>query len=164
MTEDKSKDVIVEGTQFYRRRNFRDAFRYIVITVVVFGMFSFITLWFAIDSGARKAYREARDVRKAFRAVGIEYYGDMQSIYDPNRSNGMAEGAAEKLAEISQCNGTVTLYEWDETGNGPLSFEYCKGLYRVVYTDTGMESGMQSGIEGNFKVYYSFELFKYEAE
>lgn len=164
MSDNNSNTAQVEGTQFYKRSNFGDAFRIILITVVVFGLFSFLALWFAVDSGARQAYREARDVRKAFRAVGTEYYGELKSIYDPNRGNGMIDGAAEKIADISQRNGTVTLYEWDSKSNGPISFEYRTGLYRVVYTDTGIESGMQSGVEGDFKVYYSFELLKYEAE
>ena len=164
MSDNKSNVVQVEGTQFYRRSNFRDALRIIVITLVIFCLLAFLSLWFAIDSGARQAYKEARDVRKALRAVGTEYYGEMSSIYDPNSSTGLAEGAAEKIASISNRDGTVTLYEWDAKGNGPISFEYRTGLYRVVYTDTGLAEGMQSGVEGDFKVYYSFELLKYEAE
>ena len=164
MSDNKSNSVQVEGTQFYRRGNFREALRIIVITLVVFVLMAFLTLWFAIDSGARQAYKEARDVRKALRAVGTEYYGEMSSIYDPNSSTGLADGAAEKIANISRRDGTVTLYEWDDKGNGPISFEYRTGLYRVVYTDTGLAEGIQSGVEGDFKVYYSFELLKYEAE
>ncbi len=164
MSDSNSNPVQVEGTQFYRRGTFRDVFRISVITLVIFILLAFLTLWFAIDSGARQAYKEARDVRKALRAVGTEYYGDMSSIYDPNSSTGLAKGAAEKIASISQRDGTVTLYEWDDKGNGPISFEYRTGLYRVVYTDTGLAEGMQSGIEGDFKVYYSFELIKYEAQ
>ena len=164
MSDSNSNPVQVEGTQFYRRGNFREALRIIVITLVVFVLMAFLTLWFAIDSGARQAYKEARDVRKALRAVGTEYYGEMSSIYDPNSSTGLAKGAAEKIASISQRDGTVTLYEWDDKGNGPISFEYRTGLYRVVYTDTGLAENMQSGIEGDFKVYYSFELIKYEAQ
>ena len=164
MSDNNSNTVQVEGTQFYRRSNFRDTLRIIVITLVIFCLLAFLTLWFAIDSGARQAYKEARDVRKALRAVGTEYYGEMSSIYDPGSSNGLTEGAAEKIADISRRNGTVTLYEWDAKANGPISFEYQTGLYRVVYTDTGRANGIQSSVEGDFKVYYSFELLKYEAE
>ena len=76
----------------------------------------------------------------------------------------MAEGAAEKVAFISERKGTVTLYEWDSEDNGPLSFEYRKGLYRVVYNDTGIYNGLTSGVEGNFTVYYSLELLNYDTE
>ena len=164
MSENNSNPAQIEGTQFYRRSNFAEALRIIVITVAVFAMVSFVFGWFVIDSGARQAYKEARDVRKALRAVGTEYYGDQTSIYDPDRVDGMVAGAAEKVAFISERKGSVTLYDWDTRDNGPLSFEYRKGLYRVVYTDTGASNGTSSGVEGNFKVYYSFELLNYEAE
>ena len=164
MSENKSNGVTVEGTRFYKRSNFREALRIIVITVVIFGLSTFLALWFALDSGARQAYKEARDVRKALRAVGTEFYGDLSSIYNPNNPNGLSEGAAEKIAEISHRNGTVILYEWDETTNAPIKFEYRKGLYQVIYVDSGDRTGTQSGVEGNFKVYYSLELLNYDAE
>lgn len=164
MSENNSNPVQVEGTQFYKRSNFAEFFRIIVITVVVFSMLCLLFLWFLVDSGARQAYKEARDIRKALRAVGTEYYGEMTSIYNPNSADGMVDGAAEKIAYTSQRKGTVTLYEWDSQNNCPLSFEYQKGLYHVVYTDSGYTTGTSSGVEGDFKVYYSFEILKYEAE
>ena len=164
MSDDNSTELKVEGTQFYKRSNFADIFKIIVITVIIFGLLSFLALWFVIDSGARQAYKEARDVRKAFRAVGTEYYGELTSIYDPSKANGLTEGAEDKIAYISQRNGTVILYEWDNKENAPISFEYQKGLYRVVYRDTGATNEESSGVEGDFKVYYSFELLSYEAE
>lgn len=164
MSDDNSKEVRVEGTRFYRRDYFRDAMRITAVTLVILVSLSILSLWFVIDSGARQAYKEARDVRKALRAIGIEYYGVASNIYDPNKSDGLTDGAAEKIAELSHRNGSVTLYEWDSEGNGPLSFEYCTGLYRVVYTDTGYYDGIQSGVEGDFKVYYSFELLEFDAE
>ena len=163
MSESKSNGITVEGTRFYKRSGFREALRIIVVTVVIFGLSSFLALWFAIDTGARQAYKEARDIRKALRAVGTEFYGSMSSIYNPNDPTGLSEGAAEKVAEISHRNGTVILYEWDDKTNTPIRFEYRKGLYQVIYVDTGDKSGSQSGLEGNFKVYYSLELLNYEA-
>lgn len=162
--EERQETVQIEGTQFYRRSRYADIFRIIIITVVIFAMLTVLSAWFIIDSGARQAYKEARDVRKALRAVGTEYYGELTSIYDPNRADGMTDGAADKVAFISQRKGKVTLYDWDELNNGPLSFEYTKGMYRVVYKDTGIDKGISSGVEGDFKVYYSFELLKYEAQ
>lgn len=164
MSESKSNGIIIEGTRFYKRSGFRDALRIAVITVVIFGLSSFLALWFALDTGARQAYKEARDIRKALRAVGTEFYGEMSSIYNPNDPTGLSEGAAEKIAEISHRNGTVILYEWDEENNAPIRFEYRKGLYQVIYVDSGDRTGSQTGLEGNFKVYYSLELLNYESE
>ncbi len=88
----------------------------------------------------------------------------MSSIYNPNDPTGLSKGAAEKIAEISHRNGTVILYEWDETTNAPIKFEYRKGLYQVIYVDSGERTNTQSGLEGNFKVYYSLELLNYDVE
>lgn len=164
MSDNKSNEIHIEGTRFYKRSGFREALRIIVATVVIFGLSAFLAIWFAVDIGARQAYKEARDIRKALRAVGTEFYGDMSSIYDPNNSTGLSSGAAEKIAEISHRNGTVILYEWDDTNNAPIKFEYRKGLYQVIYIDSGSRIGTQSGVEGNFKVYYSLELLNYDAE
>ena len=164
MSDNSTVEAHVEGIRFYRRSNFRDALRIVVITLVVFASLSVFALWFAIDSGARQAYREARDVRRALKAVGTEYYGGLTPIYDPASSTGLAEGAADKIAVLSQRKGLVILNEWDDKDNAPVSFEYHKGPYRVVYTDTGDLSGVTTGVEGTFKIYYSLELLTYEAE
>ena len=79
MPDSNSNQVQVEGIQFYKRSNIADIFRIVVITLVVFVCLAILILWFAIDSGARRAYKEARDVRKALRAVGTEYYGEASS-------------------------------------------------------------------------------------
>ncbi|PWJ70213.1 hypothetical protein B0O40_0043 [Ruminococcaceae bacterium R-25] len=164
MSDSKSNEVQIEGTRFYKRSNFREALRIIVVTVVIFSSTTILALGFALDTGARQAYKEARDIRKALRAVGTEFYGDMSSIYNPNDPTGLSKGAAEKIAEISRRNGTVILYEWDETTNAPIKFEYRKGLYQVIYVDSGERTNTQSGLEGNFKVYYSLELLNYDVE
>ena len=67
MPESKSNEVQIEGTRFYKRSNFREALRIAVVTVVIFGLSSFLALWFALDTGARQAYKEARDIRKALK-------------------------------------------------------------------------------------------------
>ncbi len=164
VSENKTNQVFVEGTQFYRDRGAGSVARTVIIVLVGLVALSCFAAWAIVDSGARQAYKEARDVRKALRAVGTEYYGGMRSIYDPTRSDGMAPGAAERVAEISTRSGEVTLYTWDDINNIPISFEYQKGLYCVVYTDTGSSADGDLGLEGDFEVYYSFRLLRFEAE
>jgi hypothetical protein len=120
--EEKQSEVKVEGTQFYKRSEIADIFRITVISVVIIGMLSFLVLWFVIDSGARQAYKEARDIRKALRLVGTEYYGEVSSIFDPDSATGLTDGAAEKIASISERTGDVILYEWDDETNRPNKF------------------------------------------
>ena len=153
-----SEKVHVEGTQFYRRSAVRDILRIVIITIVTFVAIFVLAAWAIIDAGARQAFKEARDIRRALRIVGTEYYGNMSSIYDQYSVNGMTEGAAEKIADISTRQGEVILYSWDEESNAPLQFEYRTGLYRVIYSDTGSHDGISVGVEGDFHVYYSFEV------
>ncbi|MBR5386314.1 MAG: hypothetical protein IK142_01885 [Clostridiales bacterium] len=165
MSDDRSShEVHVEGTQFYRRSAIADIFRIVLITVVVLVAVSVLAAWAIVDAGARQAHKEARDIRKALRIVGTEYYGELTSIYDPYSSNGMVDGAAEKIADISTRGGEVILYSWDDSSNAPLQFEYRNGLYRVIYTDTGVSEGYSAGVEGEFNVYYSFEILHFDAE
>ena len=164
MPDNKQNEVRVEGTQFYRRSRIADVLRIVVVTLVVFVAIMILAAWAIIDAGARQTYKEARDVRRALRIVGTEYYGGFESIYDPHRVDGLTEGAAERIADISTRDGMVILYSWDDEVNAPLQFEYRSGLYRVVYTDTGVAKGYTAGVEGIFNVYYSFEILHFEAE
>ncbi len=162
--DNQSENVFIEGTQFYRRSGAERILRIVLIGVVGMVVVAVIILWGAIDAGGRQAYKEARDIRKALRAVGTEYYGGRNSIYDPSSSTGLVPGAAQRIAEISTRDGEVILYSWDAQNNIPLQFEYRKGLYRVVYTDYGTTEEFTEGTEGDFSVYYSFEILKFKAE
>lgn len=164
MSDNKSSEVHVEGTRFYKRSMFADVLRIVIITVVTLVAVTILAGWAVVDAGARQAYKEARDVRRALRMVGTEYYGDLISIYDPHSVNGMVNGADEQIAEISTRDGEVILYSWDNENMVPLQFEYRKGLYRVIYTDSGVEDSSLSGIDGNFRVYYSFEILHFDAQ
>ena len=164
MPESKPKEVRVEGTQFYRRSAIADVLRIVLISSVTLVAISILVFWAVIDSGAREAHKEARDIRRALRIVGTEYDGNLLSIYDQHSPNGLAEGAAEAIAEISTRDGDVILYSWNEESNTPIQFEYRKGLYRVIYTDYGIGDDYSAGVEGDFVVYYSFEILNFEAE
>lgn len=164
MSGDRSNEVFVEGTQFYRKSPLSQALKTALLILVGLILISILAFWAVIDAGARQAYKEARDVRKALRAVGTEYYGYRDSIYDPSRVDGLAEGAAERIASMSTRTGEVILYSWDDVNYTPVQFEYRKGLYRVVYTDYGVGNGYSAGVEGEFHVYYSFEILTFEEE
>ena len=164
MSDNKSSEVHVEGTRFYKRSMFADVLRIVIITLVTLVAIAILATWAIVDAGARQVYKEARDVRRALRIVGTEYYGDLTSIYDPHSVDGMVAGADEQIAEISTRNGEVILYSWDDENMVPLQFEYRKGLYRVIYTDSGVEESSLSGVDGDFRVYYSFEILHFEAQ
>ena len=158
-----------EGTVFYRRRIGDWLRRYIIELVfislaVIFGIVTTV-----ITANARKVFREAKDIRYALKFVGTEYYGANTSIYDPSKSTGLTEGAAEVIADISTHNGQVFLYAWDEEENIPLRFEYRKGSYSVLYTADNYENRSDEDNQnyqmmGSWDVTYSFNVLKYESE
>ena len=162
MADERTEKAFEEGVQFYKKRPVRVV---VMDTLAVFVCFLFTSLfigWAIADAGARRAHKEARDIRRALTSVGSEYYDEMYSIYDPSSRTGLTDEAAERIAELSTRDGTVILYSWDEESNTPLQFEYRKGLYRVIYTDSSIMD--QVGAKGEYVVYYSFELLTFEAE
>lgn len=162
MTDERSDKAFVEGTTFYRKRPFRVVTKDALIISVCFLLLAVFIGWAVADAGARRAHKEARDIRRALNYVGTEYFAEMGSIYDPSKRTGLADGAAERIAELSTRDGQVILYSWDETTHMPLQFEYRTGLYRVIYTDSSIVDDV--GAEGDYVVYYSFELLRFEAE
>ncbi|MCR5527976.1 MAG: hypothetical protein K6F49_02035 [Saccharofermentans sp.] len=162
MTDERTDKAFDEGVQFYRKRPVRVI---VMDTLAVFVCFVFMAVfigWAVADAGARKAHKEARDIRRALISVGTEYYAESGSLYDPSRRSGLSNGAADRIAELSTRNGDVILYSWDDENNKPLQFEYRIGMYRVIYTDSSIMD--QVGAKGEYEVYYSIELLTFEAE
>ena len=157
-----------EDTVFYRRRIGDWLRRYIIELVIITAAVICGIVTTVITSNARRVFREAKDVRTALKFVGTQYYGANTSIYDPSDPTGLADGAAESIADVSDHDGQVFLYAWDEAENIPLRFEYRKGAYTVVYT-ADVYSGKKkdepvSQMMGTWDVTYSFRVLKYESE
>ena len=158
-----------EGTVFYKRRIGEWLRRYVIELVIVTLVLAFGIVTTVITSNARKVFRQAKDVRYALKFAGTQYYGGNTSIYDPSNATGLAEGAAELIAELSSADGQVYLYAWDGERNEPLRFEYRKGAYTVIYIDDGAdgvndEEAVGNQMMGHWDVSYSFDILKYDAE
>lgn len=158
-----------EGTVFYRRRIGDWIRRYIIELVVIFLVVGFVITTTVITAGARKAFREAKDVRMALKFVGTQYYGMNSCIYDPSKVNGLTDGAAEDVAVVSTRKGEVFLYAWDEKENMPLKFEYRKGLYVVTYVSdryagSSGEDSKANQMMGHWNVTYSLRILDYDSE
>lgn len=172
MSERNQNRVNEEGTVFYKRRIGDWLRRYAIELFMLAIVIIFAIVTAVITATARHVFREAKDVRLALRAVGTEYYGNMSSIYDPNTYNGLAEGAEDRIAELSLRDGDVYLYSWNEEDNTPLIFEYRKGLYTVVYVDSRLKESQETGndelgayqMTGSWSIYYSFNVLNYDIE
>ena len=158
-----------EGTIFYRRRIGDWIRRYIIELVLIFLVVGCVITTTVITAGARRAFREAKDVRMALKFVGTSYYGANSCIYDPTKINGLADGAAKDIADVSTRKGEVYLYAWDEKENMPLMFEYKKGLYTVTYISDRYENKVGEGsnanqMMGHWDVTYSLRILNYDSE
>lgn len=158
-----------EGTVFYRRRIGDWIRRYIIELVFIFLVVGCVITTTVITAGARRVFREAKDVRMALKFVGTSYYGANTSIYDSTKANGLADGAAQDIADVSTRKGEVFLYAWDEKECVPLMFEYRKGLYTVTYIsdryeNKGGESSSANQMMGHWDVTYSFKILNYDSE
>ena len=158
-----------EGVIFYRRRIGDWIRRYIIELVIITLVLAFIITSSVITANARKVFREAKDVRMALKFVGTAYYGENKSIYDPSNSTGLADGAAEDIADVSTRKGQVLLYAWDDKNNEPLMFEYRNGSYTVIYiadTYTGKtdENGKVNHMMGRWDVKFSINVLNYDTE
>ncbi len=158
-----------EGTIFYRRRISDWIRRYIIELVIIFLVVAFAITTTIITVGARKAFREAKDVRTALMFVGTHYYGTGSCIYDPSKPTGLIDGADQEIEDVSTRHGQVYLYAWDDKNNEPLMFEYKKGLYTVSYVadsyvDKASEDGKVYRMMGTWNVTYSIRILNYESE
>ncbi len=109
----------------------------ILLLIVLFFVIGVVMTFFKVSTEAHQVLREAKNVRVCMRLLAIESYGLGNSIYDPTRKNGLAEGVAEEIAELSKEEGEVTLTAWNEEENLPKQFSYQKGNYIAYYDSEG---------------------------
>ena len=127
-----------------------------ILLLLLTGLF----IWWQISTDAHHVMQEARDIRTALRLVGLEYRGLGSSVYDQGAQDGLAEGAAQKLRDLTYAEGEVDLLAWDESSGMPLSFTYRKGAYVVEYKAQDRDHT----ISGKWEIYYAFHILTYTTE
>ncbi len=140
------------STTQYRRK--------LLTTIVAAALFIALILcvvffWFRINSGARQAMREARDLRIAMKMKAVEQYGIGGIVYQPSARNGLAPGMEEELLKMADAEGELTLQAWDIPQNEAAAFTFRKDRYFVVFK-------LQEDGTGKWDSYYSFRLVSYE--
>lgn len=97
----------------------------------------------------RHTLSEAKNAEFALRLLATEYYGRDQRIYDPLTPDGLAEGVAEEVADLSGAEGELVLSSWDAARRAPRSFIYIKEKVVVIYNYDDQEGNC-------WKMYYQF--------
>ena len=68
---------------------------------------------FRVRIMANNSFRDAKNIYMALSAVEIEYYSRGESIYDPTRYDGLAEGVAERVNLLAGNEGTYRIVSYD---------------------------------------------------
>lgn len=109
--------------------------RYVLLTAIIVAIALAGFTYFKIYVGGRTAFREAKNIRIALSMLSVEYYGKGNSVYDPVRTNGLAEGVKERLRQVIETDGATTILSYDYNEKEVTSFVYETGNYRVFYIE-----------------------------
>ena len=110
-----------------------------------------------INADAHHAMQEARDVRVAMRLTDLEYFALGKHLYDPQRTDGMMEGAAKRLHDLARADGTVILTGWNYDTGMPSSFTYKRGAILVEYK--ALDGG--AATDGQWDIYCTLHVLQY---
>lgn len=154
MAEKGKSNIQTAGAGEYRGRIIRNLFLIIVFTGFVLCIVFF---WFHINSGTRRAMREARDIRIAMKMKAIEQYGLglNGSIYQATARNGMVDGMEEEILSLADADGEIVLQSWDSDNNEPAAFTFQKDRYIIIFKQKEDGSAIWNG-------YYTLKLLSYE--
>lgn len=118
----------------------------ILIVMVLVEGWSYVCVFTILT---RHTLSEAKNAEFALRLLATEYYGRDQRIYDPLTPDGLAEGVAEEVADLSGAEGELVLSSWDAARRAPRSFIYIKEKVVVIYNYDDQEGNC-------WKLYYQF--------
>lgn len=129
------------------------SFEYFKIFLVVAVVPMILTLWmlfYQYDIKIRYLQMESKNIELALHLLAYDYYSKDQHIYNPLTPDGLAEGVAEEVRELSGAEGTLILGSWDAARQAPRSFTYITGKIVVVYDYDEQE-------ESRWKLCYQFK-------
>lgn len=121
----------------------------IFIVTIVLGVIFCVVHYLSVMP-IRHALAESKNAELALRLLAYDYYGKDQHIYNPLTPDGLAEGVAEEVREMSGAEGTLILGSWDAARQAPRSFTYITGKFVVVYNYDEQE-------ESRWKLCYQFK-------
>ena len=114
-----------------RRARIRTAILVVLLAVCVFYV---LFIYFKITTGARTAFKEAKNVKIALNMLDIEYYPAGKSVFEPGRVHGMSKDSLTRIQEILENDGVVDIISYDSKTRTVTGFTYQVGHYKVTYT------------------------------
>lgn len=152
MQNEPAEQSVLGSVIQYRRRLLTTI---VAAAVIIALALCVVFFWLGINSGARQALREARDIRIAFKMKAVEQYGIGDAVYRPSAKNGLVPGMEEQILELADADGEITLQSWDVSQNEASAFTFRKDRFFVVFK-------LQEDGTGKWDCYYSVRLISYE--
>lgn len=123
----------------------------LIVTCIIVGPFMTVAY---VNSQARIALREAKNVKLAFEMLTVEYYGLGRVIYKPDSPNGLASGVQERIDQLMEKETNVQLVSYKKETREVIKFIYENEHYRVIYD-------VSNQAEENWIVDYILPVLKY---
>lgn len=131
---------------------FQKNIKYILILILPAIIIPIFT-WCKMRVEIRHTLAEAKNIELALRLTAIEYYGSGQHIYDSLQPDGLTEGTAQVIEELSGATGDLTLGSWDSARGAANRFIYVTDRLVVVYNYDEWK-------EEHWQIYYKFKDVK----
>lgn len=141
-----------------RRKEYFRKFKNVLLMLLLLLVIGVPTFtYFKVTTDGRFALREAKNVNMAFQMLSIEYYGKDISIYNPYSSNGLNEGVAERLADVTENRGDIRLLSYDRNTRKVHKFTYETDNVRVTYS-------LREDGTNEWKVDYLWNIWIYDGD
>ncbi len=108
--------------------------KFIIVVIALFVLLLAAFSYFALKISVHNTLKEARNITMDFKLLVVEYYGEGKEIYDPMMEDGLAEGIAERLKQLTgdECNVKITGYSYAR--RKVVSYVYENKNFRVTYS------------------------------
>ena len=140
----------IDEKRIIRNRIRNYIFIILAILCVAFGCFTV----FYLNTEAKKALREAKNVKLAFQMLDIEYYGKGKNILDEKKRSGIRDDAMERIRSVIENEAEIQLTGYDKGNRVVTGFIYETKRVRVVYYKEDMKN--------TWKVEYLLPVLSYE--
>ena len=117
--------------------NLSKILNFILIVAVALIVGTVVFFIFRLNSHAKMALRDAKNVVLALYTTDIEYYSKDKSVYDPLSRDGLEDGVEEAVETLMEPMGEYSITSYDYKKHEVTGLEYRWGRYLVSYYKKG---------------------------
>ena len=117
--------------------NLSKILNFILIVIIVLFVGTVVFFIFRLNSNAKTALRDAKNVLLAIYTTDIEMYGENSCVYDPLSRDGLQDGVEESVARLMSPPGDYSITAYSYKKHEVTGLEYRWGRYIVTYSKKG---------------------------